>query len=49
VQQAPATMYSASVVDNATLLCFLEVHETNDLPSKWHPPDVLLLSILQPT
>jgi hypothetical protein len=48
VQQAPAAMYSASVVDKATLFCFLDVHETSDLPSKWHPPEVLFLSILQP-
>jgi hypothetical protein len=30
-------MYSASAVDKETLFCFLEVHETSDLPSKWHP------------
>jgi hypothetical protein len=42
-------MYSASAVDKATLFCFLEDHETSDLSSKWHPPDVLFLSILQPT
>jgi hypothetical protein len=35
------TMYSTSAVDKATLFCFLEVHETSDLPSKWHPQDVL--------
>jgi hypothetical protein len=40
-------MYSALAVDKATLtlFCFLEVHETSDLPSKWHPPDVLFLSV----
>jgi hypothetical protein len=27
---------------------FLDVHDTSDLPSKWHPPEVLFLSILQP-
>jgi hypothetical protein len=34
-------MYSASVVDKATLFFFLEDQDTSDLPSKWHPPDVL--------
>ena len=40
-QQAPTAMYSASVVDKATLFCFLEDQDTSDLPSKWHLPDVL--------
>jgi hypothetical protein len=48
VQQAPAAMYSASAVDKATLFCFFDVHDTSDLPSKWHPLEVLYLSILQP-
>jgi hypothetical protein len=47
-QQAPAAMYSASAVDKATLFFFLDDQETKDLPRKWHPPDVLFLSILQP-
>jgi hypothetical protein len=40
-QQAPAAMYSASAVDKAILFCFLDDQDTKDLPSKWHPPDVL--------
>jgi hypothetical protein len=47
-QQASVTMYFALVVDKATLFCFFEVHETSDLPRKWHSPDVLL-SILNLT
>jgi hypothetical protein len=47
-QQAPAAMYSALVVDKATLFLFLDDQDTSDLPSKWHPLDVLFLSILQP-
>jgi hypothetical protein len=43
------TMYSTLVVYMATLFLFLEVHETSDLPRKWHPIDVHFLSILQPT
>ena len=31
-QQLPADMYSASAVDNATLFCFFDDHETSDLP-----------------
>ena len=37
-QQLPADMYSASVVDNATLFCFFDDHETSDLPNNWHVP-----------
>jgi hypothetical protein len=48
VQQAPTVMYSASAVDKATLFYFLDDQDTKDLPSKWHPLDVLFLSILQP-
>jgi hypothetical protein len=47
-QQALVAMYSASAVDKLTLFCFLDDQDTKDLPSKWHPPDVLFLSILQP-
>ena len=31
--QLPADIYSASVVDNATLFCFFDDHETSDLPN----------------
>ena len=47
-QQLPADMYSASVVDNATLFCFFNDHETRDLPNNWHVPEVLFLSTLHP-
>ena len=48
-QQLPADMYSASAVDNATLFCFFDDHETSDLPNNWHVPEVLFLSTLHPT
>ena len=32
-QQLPTDMYSASVVDNATLFCFIDDHKTSDLPN----------------
>ena len=32
-QQLPMDMYSALVVDNATLFCFFDDHEISDLPS----------------
>jgi hypothetical protein len=32
-QQLPVDMYSASAVDNATLFCFFDDHETSDLPN----------------
>jgi hypothetical protein len=32
-QQLPAAMYSALAVDNATLFCFFDDHETSDLPN----------------
>jgi hypothetical protein len=32
-QQLPAAMYLASAVDNATLFCFFDDHETSDLPN----------------
>jgi hypothetical protein len=38
----------ASAVDKATEFCFLEDHETMDLPRSWQVPKVLFLSILQP-
>jgi hypothetical protein len=47
-QQAPAAMYFTSMVDKATLFYFLDDQDTKDLPRKWHPPNVLFLSILQP-
>ena len=47
-QQLPAAMYSTLAVDSATLFCFLDDHETSDLPNSWHVPDVLLLSTLHP-
>ena len=34
-QQPPADMYSASVVDNATLFCFFDDHKTSDVPNSW--------------
>jgi hypothetical protein len=30
-------MYSASAVDKATLFFYFDVHDTSDLPRKWHP------------
>ena len=48
-QQLPADMYSASTVDNATLFCFFDDHETSDLPNNWHIIEVLFLSTLHPT
>jgi hypothetical protein len=47
-QQLPALMYSVSAVESATLFCFLDVHDTSDLPSNWYLPLVLFLSILHP-
>jgi hypothetical protein len=41
-------MYSASAVDRATEVCFLELQDTRDLPRNWHVPDVLFLSTLHP-
>jgi hypothetical protein len=32
-QQLPVTMYLTSVVESATLFCFLDDHETSDLPN----------------
>jgi hypothetical protein len=32
-QQLPVAMYSALVVDNATLFCFFDDHETSDFPN----------------
>ena len=32
VQQLPAETYSASAVDRATEFCFLDDHDTKDLP-----------------
>jgi hypothetical protein len=32
-QQLLADMYSASAVENATLFCFFDDHETSDLPN----------------
>jgi hypothetical protein len=47
-QHYPAATYSASAVDRATEVCFLELHDTRDLPKNWHVPDVLFLSTLHP-
>jgi hypothetical protein len=47
-QQLPVAMYLASVVDSATLFCFLDDHETSDLSNNLHVPEVLLLSTLHP-
>jgi len=47
-QQLPTAMYSASIVDNATLFCFLDDHETSDLPNSWNVPDVILIPTLHP-
>ena len=47
-QQLPVDMYSASAVDNATLFCFFDDHETSDLPNNLHVPQVLFLSMLLP-
>ena len=47
-QQLSTNMYSASVVNNATLFCFFDDHETSDLFNNWHMPEVLFLSILHP-
>jgi hypothetical protein len=46
--QEPLTdMYLASAVDNATLFCFFDDHETSDLPpNNWHVPEVLFLLTL---
>jgi hypothetical protein len=41
-------MYSASVVDSAILFCFLDDHETCDLPNNWQVLEVLFLSTLSP-
>ena len=40
-QQLLADMYLASAIDNATLFCFFDDHETSDLPNNWHVPEVL--------
>jgi hypothetical protein len=32
-QQLPVAMYSASAVNNTTLFCFFDDHETSDLPN----------------
>jgi hypothetical protein len=47
-QHCPAATYSASAVDRATEVCFLELQDTRDLPKNWHIPDVLFLSTLHP-
>ena len=47
-QQLPMDMYSASVVDNATLFCFFDDHKISNLPNNWHVPEVLFLSTLYP-
>ena len=46
-QQLLAEMYSASIVESATLFCFFDDQDTSDLNS-WHVPDVLFLSALHP-
>jgi hypothetical protein len=47
-QQLLADMYLDSAVDNATLFCIFDDHETSDLPNNWQVPDVLFLSTLHP-
>jgi hypothetical protein len=47
-QQLPMAIYSASAVKSATLFCFLDDHETSDLPNNWHMTDVIFLSTLHP-
>ena len=39
-QHAPATTYSALVVERAKQFCFLELQDTRDRPSNWHVPEV---------
>ena len=41
-------MYSALVMDNATLCCFLENHDMSIFPKNLHISEVLFLSILHP-
>jgi hypothetical protein len=48
-QHWPATTYSASAMDRATNVCFLELQDSKDLPRNWQVPDVLFLSTLHPT
>jgi len=47
-QQILATMYSASVVDKGTHICFLLFQETWPFPNKWQVPLVFILSSLHP-
>ena len=42
-QHAPATTYSASVVDKAMEFCFLELQDTKDRPINWQVLVVLFL------
>ena len=43
-QQLPVEMYSALVVESATLFCFFDDQDTSDLSNSWHVPDVLFLN-----
>jgi hypothetical protein len=45
-QHWPTTTYSASAVDRATDVCFLELQDTRDLPRNWQVHDALFLSTL---
>ena len=47
-QQLSTEMYSASVVESATLFYFFDDQDTSDLPNSWHVFDVLFLSTLHP-
>ena len=43
-QQLSAKMYSASMVESATLFCFFDDQDTSDFSNNWHVPDVLSLN-----
>jgi hypothetical protein len=47
-QQLAASIYSAFVVDCATLDCLREDQETNDNPKNWHVPEIDFLSTRHP-
>ena len=44
-QQLPTTTYSASVVDNGTLCCFFENHDTSMFPKNLQVPEVFFYPI----
>ena len=47
-QQLPVEMYSALMIESATLFCFFDDQDISDLFNSWHVHDVLFLSSLHP-